>query len=291
MKSRVVLLCVCVLGIVALVLLLNRPREPGYHGHPISYWIEPWQHHGRESAENIAAAYSAMDEQAVRWLAGQLNWRPSGVRATVNRLVARVISAKLFDDPPDRRETAAMGLGRLGPRARSAVPALEAVWRRTAELRAGSARAASLGALIRIRGGRLDPYLEKLRDPAAADWQIHAWAMGHLGTNAAPSVPFLVQALAKPAHEGIVLAAVWALAGIHSQPELTVPALAVQVGHSSPDVRRNAIRGLAAFGPAAKPAWAALTLRLQSPEPWLRVAITNALKQIDAEAARQQGVN
>jgi HEAT repeat protein len=244
-----------------------------------------------EPAENIAAAFSEMDERAVRWLAAQLNWRPSGLKATLNNMVARIISAKFFNDEPDRREVAAMGLGQLGPRAVSAVPSLEAVFQHAAEPRAWSARAAALGALIRIRREPLEPYLEKLRDPSASDWQMYATAMWHLGTNGAPAVPHLVRALEQPAHEGIIQTTVNTLAAIHSQPELTVPALTRQLDHSNQLVRGNAIRGLALFGTAAKPAWPGLTSRLQDSAVMVRVAATNALRQVDAAAARQLGVN
>lgn len=291
MKARVVAAFLFVLAAAASAWLLRRPGEPVYHGHPVSYWIEPWQHHGMEPAENIAAAFSEMDERAVRWLAAQLNWRPSGLKATLNHLVAQVVSAKFFNDLPDRREVAAMGLGRLGPRAISAVPALEAVFQHAAEPRARSARAAALGALIRIRREPLEPYLEKLRDPSASDWRMYAIAMWHQGTNGAPAVPHLVRTLEQPVQEGIIPTAVNTLAAIHSQPELTVPALTRQLDHSNQLVRGNAIRGLALFGTAAKPAWPALTARLQDPVVMVRVAATNALRQIDAAAARQLGVN
>jgi HEAT repeat protein len=290
-KAQIIFAAMFAMVLVALVLLARGGAEPVYHGHPISYWIEPWQHHGTEPEENIAAAFSEMDERAVRWLAGQLDWRPSRLKATLNNLVARVISAKFFNDAPDRREVGAMGLVRLGPRAVSAICALEAVMQDTAEPRANSARAAALGALIRIRGEPLEPHLERLRDPSAPDWQMYARVMLHLGTNAAPAVPYLVNALEKPVHEEIVLTAVHALAAIHSRPHLTVPALARQLDNTNTLVRRTAIRGLSFFGAGAKPAWPALTPRLQDPHVMVRIAATNALRQIDAEAARQLGVN
>lgn len=290
MKSRVLLGSVFLLAVAALALLMQGPNEPVCRGHPISYWIEPWQHLGTEPEENIAAAFSEMDERAVRWLTAQLDWRPSRLKAAVNDLVAKVISARFFNDRPDRREIAAMGLGRLGPRAASAVPALEAVLRNTPAPRADSACAAALAALIRIEHEPLAAYLEKLRDPTAPDWQMVAWAMWHLGTNAAPAVPSLVKALEKPADEGTVRTTVSALAAIHSCPELTVPALAGQLEHADYHVRGCVIQGLSVFGAAAKPAWPALTPRLQDPELIVRVLATNALKQIDPEAAQQLGV-
>lgn len=289
MKRRILLVVVFVFGAAAVGLLL-RPAEPVYRGHPVSYWIEPWQHHGTEPPESIAAAFAEMDERAVRWFIDQLDWRPSRLKASLNRLVASVISARFFNDAPDRREIAAMALGRLGPRAESAVPALEAVLQETAEPRARSAQAAALGALIRIRQEPLDSFLHKLRDPAARDWEMHAWAMWHLGTNAAPAVPYLVAALEAPAHDGILRTALSALAAIRSEPALTVPALARHVTHSNSSVRWTAIQGLKAFGREARAAWPALTNRLQDPESTVRWAATNALREIDADAARQIGL-
>src|SRR5436190_18523826 len=62
-------------------------REPHYLGHPISYWTEPWHHHGTETPEREAAAFAEMDERAVRWLARQLDWRPSRMREGFGKLV------------------------------------------------------------------------------------------------------------------------------------------------------------------------------------------------------------
>ncbi len=270
---------------------LRTPAEPVYHGHPISYWIEPWQHHGAEPQTNIAAAFSQMDERAVRWLAAQLDWRPSELKRSLNDMVARLISAKFFSDAPDRREVAGMALGRLGPRAVRAVPALERLVRDAAEPRAGNAKAAAMAALILIRGDSPDAYLDKLRNPASPDWVTYATVFWHLGTNGAPAVPHLVKTLADSPPEHVLPTAACTLGMIRSRPELSVPALSRMLEHTNHQVRWHAVLGLGQFGPQAKPGWPALVRRLADSDRIVRFATTNALKQIDPDGARQLGVN
>lgn len=291
MKLRVSLILGALLAAALTAWFFRPPAEPVYHGHPLSYWIEPWQHHGTEPQTNIAAAFEQMDERAVRWLASQLDWRPSKLKAALNDMVARVISAKFFNDAPDRREAAGMGLGRLGPRAALAVPALEAVLRDAAEPRASYARAAAMAALIQIRSDPLDAHLDKLRDPASADWVTHATVFWHLGTNGASAVPYLVKAMADSPSEVVFHTATYTLGMIRSQPELSVPALSLALEHTNHQIRYHAVLGLSQFGSHAKSGWTALLRRLDDSQNLVRVATTNALKQIDPVAARQLGVN
>ncbi|MGC3960907.1 MAG: hypothetical protein QM813_24125 [Verrucomicrobiota bacterium] len=83
---------VAALVVVALVVIWRAydRREPDYLGHPISYWIEPWQHHGTEPAERETAAFAEFDDRAVRWLARQLEWKPSKLKEGLARLINRL---------------------------------------------------------------------------------------------------------------------------------------------------------------------------------------------------------
>ena len=63
-RRQLVLAGLLVLIAVSLAGPVFFPREPDYLGHPISYWIEPWWHHGTEPPEREDAAYAEMDGRA-----------------------------------------------------------------------------------------------------------------------------------------------------------------------------------------------------------------------------------
>lgn len=268
---------------------LAHPGEPTVLGHPVSYWIFPGLQHPKETPERSAAAFAAMDDRSVRFLTRELEWRPSNLARVLNAAANGRLSVH-FSDREDLRYLAANALARLGPRATSAIPTLERCARQGVEPRSEVARSAALAALIQLRHDSLDQLLAKLRNPSDPEWTVYALAAKDLGSNAAVAAPALAQVLAST---NIMLRgyAAWALASVQGPPEVVVPALRAVVGDKNEWVRRSAALGLGNLGPAAKIAWADLLPLLNDPEWGVRHWTTNALRQIDPEAARQFGVN
>jgi HEAT repeat protein len=66
--------------------------------------------------------------------------------------------------------------------------------------------------------------------------------------------------------------------------------LITALSDSKPLTRRNAVLALGAYGPAAASAIPALILMLQNPARFDSEAASQALKQIDPEAASKAGV-
>ena len=76
-----------------------------------------------------------------------------------------------------------------------------------------------------------------------------------------------------------------ALTQIHSNPDLSVPALMKALADPDQITRQFAARGLGVFGPDARAAVPALLEMLKLPDSSLRDRAIEALKQIDSEVA------
>lgn len=281
------------LGLGGLILLwvALTPSEPEYLGHPISYWIKPWEYSRHESPATVNAAYAAMDDRAVAWLSDHLFWHPSRLWSiaakTLNHFGDFMADEQTGDD---LRPQAAMALMRLEPRAKAAVPSLEkAVAVPAVRGRDWTARTTALAALIMIRGDRLEPYLEQIKTAGIVQASCLVRAIGRQGTNAAFAVPLLVDLLTNTRPKASYSSVIAALGGIHSQPDLSVPALASFL--DQPAFRVEAILALSQFGLDARPALTNITACLNDTNVYTRVLATNTLKAIDAEAARKLGIN
>lgn len=260
-----------------------RQREPSYLGHPLSYWVEPWQHHNSETPERVAAVYAAMDERAVRWLARQLGWQPSKLKEGTARLLNRFGDFTSDRDYDGGRRGAAVGaLTRLGPRAKAAIPELEALSRTNVELQRDALRTAALGALVRIRGDSLQPYLERLRTASSEEWANLAGILAAQGTNAAEAVPILVEGLLQTNRTVWAQPTVIALGAIHSHPELSVPALLQQLDQTNHVAEYQTLGALANFGTNAASAWPELSARLNArTNAYDRQVLLHTLRRID----------
>ncbi|MGC3960906.1 MAG: hypothetical protein QM813_24120 [Verrucomicrobiota bacterium] len=124
-------------------------------------------------------------------------------------------------------------LTRLGPRAKAAIPELEALSQTKVELHQDQLRIAAMAALVRIREEPLQPYLEKLPNASGEEWGRLATILGLQGTNAAAATPILVAGLMQTNRVVWVAPTVIALGSIHSHPELSVPALLQQLGKTN----------------------------------------------------------
>ncbi len=129
-----------VLGWVLLVLTgltTTLAAEATYQGKPASFWLDCWS----TNTAAADAAFKAMGSNAVPFLIKTLERKPSKLGEFVDKQVADYYLKHLREVPSevrrclpsayrveDRRELAAFFLGRLGPAAEAAIPALFRVY-------------------------------------------------------------------------------------------------------------------------------------------------------------------
>jgi HEAT repeat protein len=189
----------------------------------------------------------------------------------------------------DERALAAYALGAMGSAARPALPQLDLI-RKDSNI---FVRAHAEAAFIRISGTGLDAVLDSLKDPSnSSNWTIVA--VGFLGTNGAPAIPFLIPSL-QDTNAGVRDKALAALSAIHRSPEITIPAILPLAAATNTNnwSRASALTALRNFGPGARAMVPTniLLQALQDPDENIRAHATNALRQIDPEAARKAGVD
>lgn len=202
-------------------------------------------------------------------------------------------------------------LGRLGPAAEPAVPALIAA---LADPRS-VVRAKAVWALGAV--GR-QPYLAvpalitTLKNDASISWRA-ADALGAFGPAAAPAVPHLMTALESPnpslrwraaqalekvgesadravaalvtasadGQTNVRLAALHSLAQLRSSPEVVLPAFERALADPDPRVRAQAARALGQIGPMARPALDALRKALHDADTAVGTAARKAVARIE----------
>jgi hypothetical protein len=114
-------------------------------------------------------------------------------------------------------------------------------------------------------------------------------ALGTIGPPAKAAVPSLIQALKWPDFE-LDEAAIRALGGIHSSPDVVIPLLMPYLNHTN-GLTVEAIVALGNYGSLAREAFPKIAPIMQIKWKDGRAAAKTALKQIDPEAAAQEGVN
>jgi HEAT repeat protein len=177
-------------------------------------------------------------------------------------------------------------LGAIGPEARTALPQIARLSQPPSP-----AIPAARAAYIKITGQRLDSALEPLNYPFAyPDWSAAYEVSAELGTNAAPAVPVLVSNLQDD--NGIVQGqALFALAAIHSRPELCLPAMTPFLSSNDAGAA-YVLDAISSFGHAATQ-WvsiAQITPCLTNLDERTRKEATNALLQVFPQQAAKFGI-
>ena len=273
---------------VAIWLFVSQ-REPAYLGRPISYWVEPWQHHNMESKARVDAAFASMDDRAVEWLVHKLSWKPSSFRASMNKALRRFDI--VWSDEPDRREIAAMALGAMGDRARSAIPSLENLRTNAVQPRAAAAKHSCSAALILIHGEPIPAAVERmLKDSDPAGFGDMALTLAFLGPAAIQAVPRMSAALDATNSSSIRANAAMALGSIRADPATCVPALAAALATLDQPLQEQVLSTLSAFGEQARGASPQVVLLLTGPNRWVAARASNTLAVIDPETAKRYGI-
>ncbi|HXD01004.1 MAG TPA: HEAT repeat domain-containing protein [Verrucomicrobiae bacterium] len=115
-------------------------------------------------------------------------------------------------------------------------------------------------------------------------------ALGGIGPAAKSAIPTLLRALNPTNEMEVRHHSVLALGKIHSEPASVVPELVKLLHDSDAQLRRYDAEALGEFGTNAKSAIPDLTIMLNDGYSHARYMATNALKQIDPEAAAKAGI-
>lgn len=257
---------------------------------------------GPEAKTAFPELISMLDDPApeVRTIASfaiaQIGPDGAGAIPALQRLITHSLSPKVQSRQRiqwigEDRRMAAYALGSMGSSAQTALPQIELLRKDSNPVIRASAEAA----FIKISGTGLDAIFEGLKDRSnSTKWLFTTEAILFLGTNGAPAIPFLISAL-QNTNASVQEKTLVALSAIHMSPETTIPAILpfVSPANTNNRIRDYALSVLHNFGPTARGIvpMATLLQALQDPDENIRRRATNALRQIDPEAARKVGID
>jgi HEAT repeat protein len=245
----------------------------------------------REQAVRILAALAPERPAVIQALTDALKDDSAGVRREAIDALAReqrpslevidVLASKLKDPAVEIGCQAAAVLGRLGDRARSAVPELLEAVRHKHSL---PLRRSALSALVRIGAERvsaLPVFSEILREPKE-DEALRVLAVAGLlkvDPNLERALPILGEVLIQRGTPRRLLEALGE-ALVNNGRERAVHVLDWAVRHGNHDAALQAIRSLEKLGPLARAARPALEEAAREDDPAIRGAAQRALQRI-----------
>jgi HEAT repeat protein len=237
------------------------PREPSYKGKPLSVWLQEYsmEHTGPPLDDERDGAIRHIGTNAIPILLQMLRASDSPLKTRCIELIYRQNLVKIRVASAGVKNLEAFQAFRaLGADASNAVPEL-----------------------IEIYNEKISPS-SQVRTAAS---------IGSIGPSAMSAIPSMLGGLTATNEDGYVrLITVWALGKIHSDPGLVVPEL-VKFLHDPDTLNCTYAAGaLGEFGTNAESAVPYLTTILNDKRRAIRDAATNALKQIDPEAAARAGV-
>jgi HEAT repeat protein len=246
---------------VALGYVKGEPRKEGL---PVGYWVYAAGHDNDKTQAHAVHVLNEMGKEVP----------PAAVP---------VLLAALQGANPEARQYAAEALGKLETPPREVVPLLVAALRDENAL-VGVAAAVALRKLKPEDDTVVPALIEAVRNPAYHRIREAALgALGAFGARAEPAVPLLIEVLQErnTGREAPHMLATLALAEIGPT---AYPAVFQALTHEKTRIRLGAVETLREMGPAAKPAVAALTERLQDPDLGVRLEAAYAIWKIDGKA-------
>lgn len=261
----------------------------------IDYLLQSLQHENRDVRLAAIEAIDDLDPEPSKVLPGLIKAFESqeGVIAT-NVADALVDMGKAAVGPvaqelknPKLRRAAVVVLGRIGPDAKDAVPALVEALRGETDK---DARREIFMSLSNI-GPASDAIVpELLKDLKSEDIQLKAgatYALGAMGASAKEALPEIRKNLTAR-DEKLRLLSVWALVRIAPENQQLVeavkPILIAGLGHEEPLVRYEAAKTIALLGGSMQQAASRLQeVAEKDPVPQVRDAAAEALKKVQAQ--------
>lgn len=181
------------------------------------------------------------------------------------------------------RPLAASRLGRIGPAAKAAVPALAVIAAEDTDVAARCEALMALGAIAPESPKTLKAAAAALGDAEEDVRYAACYVLGRIGKPAAATVPDLKKSLSGD-DEFMALASAWALAHIDPTSaeiaKVAVPVLVRGLNATEPRIRYEAVTALGLFGPLAKEAVPALNKSADDKDEIVADAADNALSKI-----------
>ncbi len=309
-KPLAIVLGLILLGAGIVVIIgLAQPRELVFQGNAVSAWA--FQLYGPVRREEAQAIFRQLDVQTVPDLVRMLRSKdplltkmlfppPVWLPLPLQQLIRRSIRPA---DASARRIVAANAIASLGPKASAAVPAL-------AVLLCGDnpdERWPAATALGRIGSpAAIEVCVSALRSPVTNLHHAAVYALGEMGTNAAPALPEVLGCLGHPLEEvrasashtltqigtpalepllervrgkrGIERrAAAQVLPRICSTPRIVLPPLLIMLDDPDPESRHQALESLLAVAPWHQDVARALTNLVHDTDERIRSAAAEAL--------------
>jgi HEAT repeat protein len=181
---------------------------------------------------------------------------------------------------------AVLALKRLGPAAKDAVPELVQAMSKEPQV---DTRREIFFALAAI-GPSEEAVPELIKSLSHENVKVRngaTYALGKIGPPAKSALPTLKRNMMSTDDEYLPMVSAWAAAQIdYENPETvrqTMPVFIKGLSHREMLVRLEAAKTLALFGPRAKEAVPALKQAQQDKDPYVREAVTAALKKIEGE--------
>ncbi len=255
--------------------------EPKSNGKTLSEWLRQLRDSNPAKRQEAAAAVQSMGPDALPYLTGELAKGPNAFQrgaAAASRSAPGFLKRPLsriaqMGNEVASKHMALQAIGLMGSNGAPAVPAVGEVLR---QMDVGLMSAAAT-TMIYLGTNSL-PELIAALDDGSFDTRSHAcFALGALGTNAAPAVPRLRQIIEEE-RGAIAAAAATTLARIGDP---AVPTLTELVGHTNSAVRRWAITGIESMSGRPTSAAPVLIRATQDEDPAVRAAAVSALGGID----------
>jgi hypothetical protein len=279
----------CGILTIVVILMLTSQHEPTAQGHPLSYWIQVYSGPTRgkpptvQEVHEAAAAIKQIGTNAIPFLLEWMDYETPRWKLTLWISARKLLNLTGKSGPgkwlyavpnlPDGW-AAAMSFAALGPTAAPAIHQLEVRAQRNSSERKSRAFFA-----LSYVGPKAVPAISRVL--SRPDYVTDMWTMAslaHMGTNALPLVPLLVQHL-DDTNALAAAACAQTLGSLRLEPDFVIPALMHKLGDPRTGVSNQIPLALVDFG---SPALIQLTNALTDPSPVVRRNATNAFAIIMA---------
>jgi HEAT repeat protein len=256
-RWRVIIILASTALMVGAAWQILRPREPVFEGKPLSFWLSAYDPDLRTEpgAQKADEVMDVIGTNAVPTLLRMLRAKDSPLMLKFIALAQRQDFIFINHDLASNRNFKAMeAFKRLGPKARTAVPAL------------------------------IEIYQQNL---SAISQCATAAALGSMGSAAKDAIPTLLCGITN-IDVDVRCETAYALSQLHAESALVVPTLIKWLHDPDPEVRTSALLTLENFGADAKSAVASLLPLLNDPGYFAHLGppeTTIILKSIDPNAA------
>lgn len=256
-------------------------REPGFHGHTLTYWLQKSMNPDTEA--EAALVIRQIGTNAVPWLTRWLIYRPSTIRLKLNetagRLREKLRHCPIADSPSySRHALASEGFYLLGPDASSAVPGLIEYL----VSNSGNDNILVFDALRSIGEESLPPLISlvtNVHNPKRLRLDALCWVLRTRAFSEFAASNFVESVKSKDPE--LALSAAYTLSRETTAPELVLPILTGYSRDTNWSTRAAVAKSMGEYGVKARSAVRFLIELLEDPQEEVRIEATNSVYYID----------